>query len=106
MLLEQHEPIVMRSFHPRAIQSDFPGGRLLESGNDVEQGGFSAAGGAEEDKEFTRANLCANGLQRFNSLARVRVGLRHLGQFEFDRSCLGGSFKIPIGDRHLVGGID
>ena len=106
MLLEQHEPIIMRPFHPRSVQCDLPFGRFFESSNQVKQGGFSAAGGTEKDHEFAGANFRANGLQRGNGLARIRVELRHIGQFEFDRMRLGGSFRIRIGGSHFGGGND
>src|ERR1035441_5901697 len=93
MLLEQHEPIVMRPFHPHSIQHNFPRARLFESGNQVEQGGFAAAGWAKEDDELTGTNLRVNGLQRGDRLGWIRVGLGDLGQFEFDRTRLGRSLK-------------
>src|ERR1035438_3441353 len=103
MLLEQHKPIVMRPFHPRSVQRNFPLGWVFKSGNQVEQGGFSAAGGTEEDYEFTGAYLRVDWLQRRKGLTRIRVEFADIDQLELDRTGLGGSLRIRLGGRHIGG---
>ena len=85
VLLEHHEPIVMRPFHGPAVQRDFPLGDVFKSGDDVEQCRFPTAGRAKENHKFTFPDLDIDRLQRLHSLRPVRIGLRDAGQFQFDR---------------------
>ena len=91
VLLEHHEPILVRPFHRCAIQRDLPLGHLLKAGNEVEQGGFAATGGAEKDDEFAVQNLRVDRLQRLESLRRVDIVLGDVDQPQLDRTGAGGS---------------
>ena len=55
-LLEHHHAVAARLGDALAIGEDLAGIGLLEAGDDVEQGGFSAAAGADEADELALAD--------------------------------------------------
>ena len=71
MLLEQHQPVVMRPFHGNSVQGNFALRGVFEAGNDVEQGRLAAAGRSEEDHELAFPNVGIDGLQRGHALRPV-----------------------------------
>ncbi len=63
-VLEHQAPLVPRAGHRRPVQPHFAGARLLQTGDDAQQGGFSASAGADDRNEASRLDGQPDVLQR------------------------------------------
>ena len=76
-LLEHHAAVRARPLHLLAVDQRPPGSRLLEAGDDVEQGRLAAAGRAEQADEIIGLDVEIDVVQRQQVAAAPLVG-KHL----------------------------
>ncbi|MCY1179605.1 hypothetical protein D9M73_200140 [compost metagenome] len=58
-----------KAFHRFAVEADAAGGGLFEAGDEAQQGGLAAAGGAEEGEEFVGTDIQRHIVQGLQPLA-------------------------------------
>src|SRR5207237_6589621 len=63
-VLEEHDALLARAAHRRAIELDRAARRLLEAGEDVEEGRLAAARGPEEADQLAFGDLQIDAVQR------------------------------------------
>ena len=73
VLLEDQDAVGARALNGIAIHQDLAGGWSLQAGNQVQQSGFAAAGGADNAEKFSRANVEIDAVESLQPLARLRA---------------------------------
>src|SRR5262249_58955784 len=66
VVLEYHTAIAAGTGHRLAVHQDLAGGRLLEAGDDAEQGRFPATGGADQTRELAALERKVDASERFD----------------------------------------
>ena len=79
------DEVVAGPRHAPALQSDFARGRLFESGNQIEQGRFAAAGGTEQNHILALPDFKIDRFEGFHVLSGVLESFRDVRQTEFRR---------------------
>src|SRR5713101_2383698 len=69
VLLEHHQPVGSGLQNRLTFQENFAGGGRLESGDQIQQGGFAAAGRAEENHKLTLNHLEIDRLKGLHGLS-------------------------------------
>ena len=88
VILKHHAAIAAGAGDGLAVDRDLAGGRLFESGDDPQQRGFSAAGGADHADELALGNGKINRRQRLDFVVADRKA--------FGDAADGQGFRVPI----------
>ena len=76
VFLKHHQAVAARPDDRPAFQGDFPGGRRVKTGDEIQQCGFAATGRAEKDHVFAFLDFQVQWRQR---LDRLRPVLKRFG---------------------------
>ena len=98
---EERERFFLRAVERPALVNEVPGGGHVEAAEDVEQGGFPAAGRAEQADKFTGVELDIHAVQRDHIELAGVIDLPHAAGLEDDP---GGNRRRGEVGIHRAGG--
>lgn len=88
ILLEDHSPLYIGALDELAVQIALAAGGLVEAGQNVQQGGFAAAGGADHADKLIFHDIQIHAVERHRGSVLTLVLLYHVPDAELYSSRL------------------